>query len=1231
MPPKQARAASVAAECNIFLDEILEERAVQARPDPPPRFFTDPAGECALCDLPPAQHRRRPVAPVVPPPIGGLLPDPQLPAGPVVTFEQHVSAPSVFEFEAHLLPVGAVVPLVARDNLDTVDLVNYLHARASSSSAHMSSEWIVLNDDTVGPTPLVFDRCVRYALGALAGRLDRLAFTFMDVPEGRTQAEVARFHHRRGLALLAITQSRVRDEAARNVGVWRDVMTPSSSLETAAENICARIALQHVSTADAPVATLLPTSYRTASWWSCVWCRLQARSRADHYWAIVSSLLAAVARSEERNGRYMARSAWVTRFKSSPAGGERRHRSPSRLPTTGPPSPSAPADGHGGVQGPVGVVPRDRDPAGQRAPFGGRNSRRGRGGRRSGGGRFRSRGPVFASPVLPPSAVPTSRCVGFSFDASDAARSDAAADVADALSVLRPSLPEVPMPVPACLGVAPDCPTLDASLSSPIAGVPAATCSTLQETVPPPALLVAVPERVAVFATSAGSGTLFPPCSSVAQIVQTLRASPIPTLDVGTAACSSLLRHAPLASRSPPTATVGDLPAGSAVPDSDWEWEPLPGAFATAELIRHRTPRLDLRRYVAVVERRIRELPPGSSVESLETALADVTGFLDCDGRVHLDPRGRYVDVPLPPRAHGPGADDALHRLLADGSAILVMDGLSGLWFHRLFCVPKTGGGTRLISDLRQVNSRFDAPPGFRLPSVDSVFCGRYGTKLDLRSAFYQPPISRLLQRSFAFATPLGPAVYDGLPMGWSWSPYLFDLLLRPVDLYCRAAGLRIVRYVDDVALIADSPDELARDLASLLALLREAGWAVSLDKSYLVAARSFTFLGVAVDLGRAAVRWALAKFSSVLSDLRELLVNPVVSTLLRLVGRISFLLQTMPVFRCFLRGLSYDASRYADAPPASRIRLSVAARADAAFWLSAPGAEVARRWWPRPRAGRPLWTTSTDASETGVWWTPVLTPDGSSLAAPATGIALRADVAGKASACRELSAIDVLLGYLASPLREGPRLVEGDELCVTMDAQVCVHVLNDGCARAHDLVVEMQRVATLLLGLPPIFLSARWVSRDCNVDADAGSRLPDLAECRLAATSWARVLAWAGFTPLVDLFASPTNARAAAYCSLTPGLGCLALDGLRCAPRSHSYAFPPFALASRCVSLLYLYRQLGLPCVAVLPADLVRARFSVWPLHLTHIPSEPLLISPPPYVGPDIAPPQALGLVKTC
>jgi hypothetical protein len=140
------------------------------------------------------------------------------------------------------------------------------------------------------------------------------------------------------------------------------------------------------------------------------------------------------------------------------------------------------------------------------------------------------------------------------------------------------------------------------------------------------------------------------------------------------------------------------------------------------------------------------------------------------------------------------------------------------------FLVPKSRGEYRLVLDYRKVNAKikFDCYP---LPTIDQAFEQFAGAQvfsfLDLKSAYFQVPLSAKSRRVTAFCTPFRLYQFCELPMGVSVGS---QGLSRVVDeLFSDIKGKFVFNFLDDLAVYSGSLAEHANHVRIVLAKLQEA------------------------------------------------------------------------------------------------------------------------------------------------------------------------------------------------------------------------------------------------------------------------------------------------------------------------------------------------------------------------------------------------------------------------
>ena len=127
---------------------------------------------------------------------------------------------------------------------------------------------------------------------------------------------------------------------------------------------------------------------------------------------------------------------------------------------------------------------------------------------------------------------------------------------------------------------------------------------------------------------------------------------------------------------------------------------------------------------------------------------------------------------------------------------------------------------------------------------------GDFGVSVDLREFFHQLGLHPVTRKWTRFWCPDHRRwQWRVLPFGMAHAPLWVTKLLAPAFKMLRMLGIRIVGYIDDILVMADTPHKAAAHLALALEILQiSMNLEVKLKKCILLPARSFTALGLIWD-----------------------------------------------------------------------------------------------------------------------------------------------------------------------------------------------------------------------------------------------------------------------------------------------------------------------------------------------------------------------------------------------
>ncbi|KAI2654443.1 ORF V: Enzymatic polyprotein [Labeo rohita] len=167
---------------------------------------------------------------------------------------------------------------------------------------------------------------------------------------------------------------------------------------------------------------------------------------------------------------------------------------------------------------------------------------------------------------------------------------------------------------------------------------------------------------------------------------------------------------------------------------------------------------------------------------------------------------------------------------------------------------PKRDGGLRPILDLRLLNRALMRRP-FKMLNLKQILShirpGDWFISLDLKDAYFHIQIAAHHRRFLRFAFEGVAYQYTVLPFGLSLAPRTFTKCMDAALVPLRQKGIRILNYLDDWLILAQSETELLSHKALLLSHLECLGLRVNLTKSALRPSWQISFLAAIFDSTR--------------------------------------------------------------------------------------------------------------------------------------------------------------------------------------------------------------------------------------------------------------------------------------------------------------------------------------------------------------------------------------------
>ena len=190
--------------------------------------------------------------------------------------------------------------------------------------------------------------------------------------------------------------------------------------------------------------------------------------------------------------------------------------------------------------------------------------------------------------------------------------------------------------------------------------------------------------------------------------------------------------------------------------------------------------------------------------------------------------------------------------MLEKGALEEVRDQNSPGFYSLLFVVPKKGGKWRPIIDLSVLNT-FLVKKTFKMETVRSICSllhkGAWTFSIDLTDAYFHIPIHQASRKYLRLSYGGRICQFRALPFGISTAPWLFTKILSSLTLGTDPRLLSLFQYIDDWLGECMKRGVCSQQVRELLNLCQTLGLQVNLDKSELVPAQQFNFIGITFNL----------------------------------------------------------------------------------------------------------------------------------------------------------------------------------------------------------------------------------------------------------------------------------------------------------------------------------------------------------------------------------------------
>ncbi|CAM4558277.1 unnamed protein product [Leuciscus chuanchicus] len=232
-------------------------------------------------------------------------------------------------------------------------------------------------------------------------------------------------------------------------------------------------------------------------------------------------------------------------------------------------------------------------------------------------------------------------------------------------------------------------------------------------------------------------------------------------------------------------------------------------------------------------------------------------------------------------------------------------------FYSRYFIVPKKDGGLRPILDLRVLNESV-MQLKFKMLTlrqiVPQIRSEDWFVTIDLKDAYFHISIRPCHWKFLRFAFGGKAYQYRVLPFGLALSPRTFTKCVDAALAPLRLQGIRIMNYIDDWLILAQSHRLAVQHRDVVLAHMKELGLRLNAKKSVLSPLQRTTFLGVVWDSVSMQARLSPPRIDSILAAVKSVKLGQLltVKQFQRLLGLMAAASNVIPFGLLHMRPLQW-------------------------------------------------------------------------------------------------------------------------------------------------------------------------------------------------------------------------------------------------------------------------------------------------------------------------------------
>lgn len=501
----------------------------------------------------------------------------------------------------------------------------------------------------------------------------------------------------------------------------------------------------------------------------------------------------------------------------------------------------------------------------------------------------------------------------------------------------------------------------------------------------------------------------------------------------------------------------------------------------------------------------------------------------------------------------------AINKLLELG-AIQQCSPCPDQFLSKIFLAPKSNGSKRFILNLKPLN-KFIENSHFKMEDYRTasklIPTNGYLATIDLKEAYLLLSMSETDRKylRFEFNNPdiqNHKITYEftAMPYGLCVAPRVFTKLMTEVITHLRKNGYKSVHYLDDILCIGDDYDDCLQNVNTTLDLLTKLGFVINYEKSCLQPTQSCKFLGFIFNTQDMTISLPEQKRSN-LAQLLERFSKLPRCSIREFAQFIGSLIAACPAIKYgWLYTKTFErekflALRVHNNNYEAKINLSNNISEDILWWKNI----IISAYCPMRNESHSL-EIYTDASNSG--WGAVC------------GTKKVHGLWKAAEKEYHINFLELLAIFLG--LKSFACNLSNCGILLRVDNTTAISYINRMGGIQFPHLNNLARNIWQWCEIRNITLFASYVNTKENL-ADEGSRVtnPDI-EWELCDNAFHSIVHEFG-TPIVDLFASRTNAKCEYFVSWKQDPDAMTVDAFTINwKHSYFYAFPPFSLILKCL-----------------------------------------------------------------